>query len=243
MDGIGERLRTARTQWGLSLREVEERSTRLAQEWGNTSYRISASWLDRVERENRGLSATKLIVLAVIYSLTAEQMLGLCPPGSLNLLDSNAAPNSTLLLSGGPLEEQARLWLPEKFVMEQPPDETMLMPPDPGVQLPNHFRRGIIGQRDRMLEPMIQPGSVLLIDTQKRSIASRREWTHEFDRPIYFLLTRGGYATGFCELDKESEWLTLVPHPLSYETSKRWRYRKEIEVVGTVSAVFMRRIP
>lgn len=242
MDGIGERLRTARTQWGLTLREVEERSARLAQEWGNSSYRISASWLDRVERENRGLSATKLIVLAVVYSLTAEQMLGLCPSGTLNLLDSNATPNATLLLNGGPLEEQARLWLPDKLVMQQPPEETMLVPADEGMSLPSHYRRGIIGQRDRMLEPMIQAGSVLLIDTQKKAIASRREWTHEFDRPIYFLLTRAGYATGFCELDKESEWLTLVPHPLSYEASKRWRYRKEIEVVGTVAAVFMRRM-
>jgi hypothetical protein len=56
------------------------------------------------------------------------------------------------------------------------------------------------------------------------------------------LITRTGYVSGFCELDKEAEWLTLVPHPLSYETSKRWRFRKEIEVVGTVAAVFMRRI-
>jgi hypothetical protein len=99
----------------------------------------------------------------------------------------------------------------------------------------------VIGQRDRMLEPMIRGGSIVLIDTLKRAIASRREWTHEFDRPIYFLFTRTGYASGFCELDKDSEWLTLVPHPLSYETSKRWRYKKEIEVVGTVAGVLMRR--
>src|ERR1039458_8700935 len=42
---------------------------------------------------------------------------------------------------------------------------------------------------------MIRPGSIVLIDTQKRTIASRREWTHEFDRPIYFLITRNGYAS------------------------------------------------
>jgi hypothetical protein len=93
-----------------------------------------------------------------------------------------------------------------------------------------------------MLEPMIRGGSIVLIDTQKRAIASRREWTHEFDRPIYFLVTRTEYVSGFCEVDKESDWLTLVPHPLSYETSKRWKYRKEIEVIGTVAGVLMRRI-
>ena len=81
----------------------------------------------------------------------------------------------------------------------------------------------------------------MLIDTMKRAIASRRAWTHEFDRPIYFLITRVGYVSGFCELDRDAEWLTLVPHPLSYETSKRWKYRKEIEVIGTVAGVLMRR--
>jgi hypothetical protein len=93
-----------------------------------------------------------------------------------------------------------------------------------------------------MLEPMVHAGSIVLIDTQKRAIASRRDWTHEIDRPIYFLITRAGYVSGFCELDRDAEWLTLVPHPLSYESSKRWRFRKEIEVIGTVAAVLMRRL-
>jgi hypothetical protein len=42
MQGIGIKLRTVRRQWGLSLREVEERSVRLAQEWGDQSCQISA---------------------------------------------------------------------------------------------------------------------------------------------------------------------------------------------------------
>jgi hypothetical protein len=243
MDGIGGKLRAARVQWQLTLREVEERSSRLAQQWGNSAYRISASWLDRVERGDGGLSATKLIVLAVIYGLTAEQMLGLCAPAGADpsQLEPSSRPNATLLLADGTLEEHARLWLPDKLVTDPPPDATTLLPAEQGV-LPTHFRRGIIGQRDRTLEPMIRAGSIVLIDTQKRAIAGRRQWTHEFDRPIYFLLTRNGYVSGFCELDKEGEWLTLVPHPLSYESSRRWQYRKEIEVIGTVAAVFMRRV-
>ena len=105
-----------------------------------------------------------------------------------------------------------------------------------------NYRRGVIGRRDRTLEPMIRAGSLLLIDIRKRAIAGRREWTHEFDRPIYFLLTRAGYTASFCELDKNAEWLTSVPHPLSYESNKRWRYRKEVEVIGTVAGVFMRKV-
>src|SRR5580692_10489356 len=110
MGGIGNRLREARLQWQLTLREVEDRSSALAQQWENPAYRISASWLDRVERENRGLSATKLIVLAVIYGLTADQMLALCPPANTisNQLEQISSPNATLLLAQGPLEEHAK---------------------------------------------------------------------------------------------------------------------------------------
>lgn len=244
MDGIGDKLREARSRWKLSLREVEERSSQLAAQWQNPAYRISASWLDRVEREDRGLSASKLIVLAVIYGLTAEQMIALCPApgaGSSHELSQIAAPNATLLLSSGPLEQHARQWLPDSFLTDPLPDATTLLSSE-SAALPSQYRRGVIGQRDRTLEPMIRGGSIVLIDTQRRAIATRKEWTHEFDRPIYFLVTRTGYVSGFCELDKGSDWLTLVPHPLSYETSKRWKYRKEIEVIGTVTGVLMRRM-
>jgi hypothetical protein len=244
MASIGTKLREARLRWELPLREVEERSSQLAGQWQNPAYRISASWLDRVEREDRGLSATKLIVLAVIYSLTAEQMIALCPASgteSGHELSQISAPNATLLLSSGSLGQHAKQWLPDSFLTDPLPDATTLLPPGQGI-LPSHYKRGVIGQRDRMLEPMIRGGSIVLIDTLKRAIAGRKEWTHEFDRPIYFLTTRTGFVSGFCELDKESDWLTLVPHPLSYETSKRWRYKKEIEVVGTVAGVLMRRV-
>jgi transcriptional regulator with XRE-family HTH domain len=242
MGGIGHRLREARSKWKLTLRDVEERSSLLAQQRENPSYRISASWLDRVEREDRALSATKLIVLAVLYGLTADELLALIPRVTAgNKLDQISVPNSTQLLSEGPLELHAREWLPDTLLSDPVPEMTALLPIEPGM-LPSFYRRGVIGQRDRTLEPMVRAGSIVLIDTQRRTIAGRREWTHEFDRPIYFLMTRSGYASGFCEMDRENEWLTLVPHPLSYESSKRWRFKKEIEVIGTVAAILARRI-
>jgi transcriptional regulator with XRE-family HTH domain len=240
MEGIGGKLRATRLAWKLTLREVEQRTLRLAQQWGNPSYRISASWLDRVERENRGLSATKLIVLASVYSLTPEQMLALCPPaGGGTLSEEASVPNATLLAEGT-LEANAKIWLPDGLVTDTPPESTALLPSEPGM-VPSHYRRGIIGRQDRTLEPMIRAGSIVLIDTQKRSIAGRREWNHEFDRPIYFLLTREGYVSGFCELDRETDWLTVIPHALSFESNRRWRFKKEIEVVGTVVAAVVRR--
>ena len=241
MKGVGARLRTIRGQWGLSLLEVEERSVRLAQEWGSPSYQISASWLGRVEREDHELSATKVLVLAAIYNIPSEEMLGYCQPGNGRppLFKQLAGPNTTLLLAEGPLGEQARDLLPDSFSSDPVPEATTLLPLADGLET-SAYRRGIIGHRDQMLDPMIRAGSIVLINVQKTSITSRKHLSHEFDRPIYFLLTRNGYVCGWCELDKESVWLTLIPHPFSRARSQRFKYREEIDVIGQVVAVFMR---
>jgi|HubBroStandDraft_5_1064220.scaffolds.fasta_scaffold00536_2 transcriptional regulator with XRE-family HTH domain len=237
---IGARLREARLRWGLTLREVEERSTNLAQKWGKDTFRISASWLDRVEREGRGLSFPKFIVLAVIYGIPPEELLTFAPgpESELRSAEYPSSPNATVLLTKGPLEAHARMWLPDNVAIGPVPDDTTLLPPQ--GHLPRHYRRGIIGRMDKTLDPMIRPGSIVLIDTQRRAIAQRKEWTNEFDRPVYFLQTRSGYVCGWCELDRESEWLTLVPHSLSFSLAQRWRYRKEVEVIGRLAAVLLR---
>jgi transcriptional regulator with XRE-family HTH domain len=237
--GIGERLRAIRQRWQLSLREVEERSLRFAQEHGSQSHRVSASWLVRLEREEHELTVSKLIALADIYNIPAEQLLhSIHVESPQSILRQLSSPNATMLLTEGPLEEQAKYLIPDTLGIDQLPDETSLLASAGAVQAP--FRRGIIGRRDRTLEPMIPPCSIVHIDTQNRAISSRKDWTHEFKRPIYFLMTREGYVCGWCELDKNSEWLTLVPHPLSPASSRRWKYRTEIENLGRVVVVAIR---
>jgi transcriptional regulator with XRE-family HTH domain len=244
MPGIGTKLRAIRQQWQLSLREVEERSLRFAQERGNQSYQISASWLDRLEREEHELTVNKLIALAEIYNVPPEQLLRAMYPAVTQpmLLRQLSSPNATILLSEGPLEEQAKYLLPDAPATDPAPDETTLLSVE-SSQFMAPFRRGIIGKRDLTLDPMIPAGSIVQIDTQKRAILSRKDWKHEFQRPIYFLMTREGYVCGWCELDKTSDWLTLIPHPLSPATSRRWRYRKEIENLGRVTIVAIRLAP
>jgi transcriptional regulator with XRE-family HTH domain len=224
MGGIGLRLRAIRQQWQLSLREVEERSLRFAQERGSQSYQVSASWLDRLEREQHELTVNKLISLAGIYNVTTEQLLR-------SMYPEEASPAS--------LEQQAKYLLPDSLSMEQPPEDTALLPAENGHPVVP-FRRGIIGKRDLTLDPMIPAGSIVQIDTQKRTIASRKDWTHEFKRPIYFLMTGDAYVCGWCELDRSSDWLTLIPHPLSPASSRRFKYRQEIENLGRVIFVAIR---
>jgi transcriptional regulator with XRE-family HTH domain len=244
MAGIGLRLRTIRRRWQLSLREVEERSLLFAQQQGNLSYQVSASWLDRLEREEHELTVNKLIVLADIYNLPVEQLFRSIYPGDTRTLSLRplSSPNATMLLTDGPLEAQARYLLPDTLGLDQSPDETTLLAMEKMSSLAP-FRRGIIGKRDRTLDPMIPAGSIVQIDTQKRAISSRKDWVHEFQRPIYFLTTRDAYVCGWCELDRDSDWLTLIPHPLSPASSRRWRYRKEIETIGRVTFVAIRLAP
>jgi hypothetical protein len=141
-------------------------------------------------------------------------------------------------VGGRTLGEQAKCLLPDAPFVELP-DETQLLPPGGGL-LQTPFRRGIIGKRDRTLEPMIPPGSIVHFDSQQRAIDSQKDWKHEFRRPIYFLMAREGYVCGWCGLDRKSEWLALVPHPLSPASSRRWKYRTEVENLGRVVAVTIR---
>ena len=203
MEWINGTLGAIRLQRKLSLREVEQRSRIFAQEMGDDSYRVSASWLGRLEKDPQKLTANKLVVLAHIYDVKAEQLLGSIYP---------------------------------EFLGRDPPDETTLLSPVSGPS-PGPYRWGIIGKHDRTLEPMVPTGSIVQIDTRKQEISRRKEWARELQRPIYFLTTGDAYFCGWCEFDPLEELLTLVPHPLSPASSRRWKYHKEVETIGRVVAV------
>jgi transcriptional regulator with XRE-family HTH domain len=96
MKRIGDMLRAVRQQRKLTLREVAERSRIFAQERGDDSYRISSSWLGRLEREQHELTLNKLIVLAEIYNVKPEELLGSGYPDSLGI---DQPPDETSLVS------------------------------------------------------------------------------------------------------------------------------------------------
>jgi transcriptional regulator with XRE-family HTH domain len=219
MKGTGTRLGRIRRQWGLSLREVEQRSFRFAEEWGDPSCRISASWLNRLEREEHELTVNKLVALAYIYNIHPEQLLSSRQVGQAKSV------------------ETAHLRPMADFIApSDPPDETTLLPAEDDL-LYTPYRRGIIGKLDQGLDPMIPAGSMVQIETRTRTITSWKDRIHEIQRPIYFLMTRDTYICGWCELDEKSDWLTLIPHPLSSAPSRRWKYPQDVENVGRVTAV------
>ena len=120
-------------------------------------------------------------------------------------------------------------------VPDQLPDETTLLHTE-NASSRTLYLRGVIGKLDLTLHPLIPAGSIVLIDTERRGVSPKKDWTHEFQRPIYFLMTPEGYVCGWCELDEDSQWLTLFPHPLSPASSRRWNMT-EVENLGRVVAV------
>ena len=224
MAAIGARLRMIRRQWHLSLREVEERSRRLAKERGDSSYQVSASWLARLERYDHGFTVNKLLALAEIYSISINELLTVPHPGNVETQHPNQLtdPDASELAIEGIRKvspRRSRGPRPHPGVL---PDRTTLLPTE---NAPSHapYLRGIIGRLDLTLDPMVPAGSIVQIDTRKREISQKKDWTHEFQRPIYFLKTNDTYLCGWCELDEDSQTLTLIPHALSPAPSRRWR--------------------
>jgi hypothetical protein len=86
-----------------------------------------------------------------------------------------------MLLTKGPLEQQAKYLLPGTL-LDQPPDETTLLMAENGSLLAP-YRRGIIGRHDPILDPMVPPGSIVYIDTRSRAISRAETGSMSFSGP------------------------------------------------------------
>jgi hypothetical protein len=96
---------------------------------------------------------------------------------------------------------------------------------------------GYIGLDDYTLYPLIRPGSFVEIDDRQNKVKPGN-WKNEFDRPIFFVELRDGYACSWCELDGNQ--LLLIPCPQSRGQIRHVRYPTEADIVGRVTAVTMR---
>jgi transcriptional regulator with XRE-family HTH domain len=205
MAGIGARLRAIRRQRGLSLREVDRRSRSIARERGDASFEVSASWLVRLESDGHELTVNKVIALAEIYSLPIDQLLRSIYPGNGETQNSDqlSSPNGTEPPTEGLRKSSANVLHAAKPLPGLSPDATTLLPKNTELSTTTYLR-AIIGRLDLTLDPMIPPGAIVQIDTRMTDISLKKDWTHEFQRPIYFLRTREKYAFGWCELDGNS---------------------------------------
>jgi hypothetical protein len=99
------------------------------------------------------------------------------------------------------------------------------------------WKRGplvLVGNSDRMMWPLLPPGSLLQLDQSERSVDDGR-WD-EFERPVYLVEYKGRFRC--CHLQRRGDILRLIPHLESPErTSISVPYR-ETKVLGRLTTIF-----
>lgn len=223
----GQQLKTLRNGRNITVREVEQASRRIAAAKGDKRFCISNGWLAQLENGVSEPNIQKFFSLSVIYCVKVADLLRLygvdvdeqeqyehiADPYSTRLivLNTNAAPDSS------------------------EPDDTSLITGDTHVSGNSnrtpHIIHARLGLTEFTMYPMIRPGAVLQIDTSQNKVISSTS-RNEYERPIYFIELRGGYACGWCELDGNQ--LRLIPHPISPMSVRLFTYPREAEIIGRV---------
>ena len=241
MERPGERLKRAREKLTLTYRDVEQASQTIATRRGSEEFAIALSRLADIENKGTVPTIYRLYSLCAIYRLEMEEVLGwygvpleqLAADGMHVRLDETHAVhfagegqatvprlpefelNHTAFLS-----HLIRHWgkMPLRFLN--------------GFNTRQH-RYGFIGLEDWSMYPILQPGSLVVIDESRRKIVTGG-WTNEYDRPIYFFEHRGGYLCGWATV--AGGRLLVHPHPASQREPSIFQYPTDIEILGQVVA-------
>jgi len=70
----GENLKELRSRLGITLRQVEEESQKIATAHGNPEFLVSNHWLTRLENTNSVPSIFKLFSLSAIYRINFSEL-------------------------------------------------------------------------------------------------------------------------------------------------------------------------
>jgi transcriptional regulator with XRE-family HTH domain len=245
----GAKLKQLREQCGLTLREVEKRSRRLARRKLNPDFIVSRGWLGNVENGTFTPSFFKLYALAAVYDMQLSDMFLLfgCDMRDFGRDRAMFARKTRLTADYGRPEEDTVV-VPLRSRVDLHLDRTNLLSRlaeiwgEIPIRLIQHLdlRKGvygIVGMSDRTMYPIIRPGSIVQID-QKQNRVLPTKWENEHDRPIFFLELRGEYLCSWCEL--REGYLSAVPHPLSKCEVRRFAYPRDAEIVGRVTGITMR---
>jgi hypothetical protein len=246
----GKRLKAERLRVRLSTRAVQILSLRIAQEKKNQDYYISHGWLTDVENGKFTPSIYKLYSLSLIYKCSYLEIVGFFGINILNVAreqrlvsrphtqfvgSSLETPGQTLVV---PLELRSNVELGKTNLVARMFEEWGGIPVTLLQQMDlQHSLCGYIGLEDYTLYPLIRPGSFVEIDARQNKVKAGN-WQNEFDRPIYFVELRNGFACSWCELDNHH--LILVPCPQSRGQIRQLRFPTEADIIGRVTAVTMR---
>jgi transcriptional regulator with XRE-family HTH domain len=245
----GKKLREARELLRLRYRDVEEASHKIAGLRNNPEFAIGLSRLADIENKGTVPTVYRLYSLCVIYRLDFDSVLrwyGI----SLEELPSDAAQltlSETHVL-GFEADERMQVSIPLNFDTDFDPSKTSFVSRQVrqwgrvpiallGTVEPKKQRYGYIGIDDWFMYPILFPGSFVQIDESKRRVV-RDGWSHENERPLYFVEHRDGHTCAWCT--EQGGLLILQPHSTSREAPHVYKMPGEAEVVGQVIAIAMR---
>jgi transcriptional regulator with XRE-family HTH domain len=239
----GSRLRRARERLGLTYRDVERSSYQLAGKRGRSDFIIHISRLADIENRGAIPGPHKIYSLAAIYHLNPLEVFEwfeipiadhFRDAGELRARNSHlAAPPTNMRLPQrfDPGFDPRRTELLSRMVESWREFEGAVFNSQP------RFQYGYVGLDDHMMEPLVRPGSLLLIDPCRRQ-THEDTWQNEFDRPMYFIDLRDRYCCSWCRQDGHT--LVLQPHSLSPCSPKILRAPEEAEIVGKIVGIVTR---
>lgn len=248
MISAGQQLRFVREQLGLTLRDVEIASSRIAARHRNRNFAITPGRLSDIEGKGGLPSLYRLHTLAVIYRLDAREILawyGIEVNESAADLQLSAPPNShrTETLAGVtavnvPLVFDPAFDARRTLNLGRVVEKWGVVP----LAYLNQFATAdytyaYVGTQDFTMYPLLLPGSFLQVDESRNAVVEGA-WRSEYERPIYFVESREGFTCCWCSL--QGDQITLQPHPLSPARVRVARHPQEAEVIGQVVGVAMR---
>jgi len=246
----GHKLKQIRERLSLTLRQVEEASLEIADAERNYEYVVSSARLNQIENDGSLPSIYKFYSLTVVYKMSIEEMLGVYGINLGKMEEHRRATRQTgtHLFTAEVGDPTRPIRFPVRFDPGFQPEKTIFLSRmiELWGEIPagllatldlKKYRYGFIGLEDRMMVPLLRPGSIVQVDDSRRRIVNSG-WLTEFDRPIYFLELRYSYECCWCF--QRGREVTLIPHPLSSCGPRTIRVPDDGEVLGQVVGVAMR---
>ena len=246
MEEAGQKLRRAREKLNLKFRDVELLSQGIATRRGNVEFTVLISRLSDIENQGTVPSIYKLYSLCCIYRLDLHEVLGWYGvPVEAMASDAGLIAIGTTHSVGFNPDNGAEALLPisldpgldlrrTSFVSEMVQRWGKLPLALLSAADVRRFRYGFMGTEDWSMYPTIPPGSLLVVDDNKRKIQANG-WSELSERPIYFLEHRDGFYCRWCSVKDGT--MSLIPSPSSEAPVLNFAFPGEIEVVGQVIGV------
>ncbi len=244
----GLNLRGVRERLGLTMREVESASARIAERHGNEEFGVSPSRLSDIETKGLVPSIFRLYSLAIVYRCDLREILawyGIDLSLSAADLQLNLPPKSHFEET---LQGTAKVAIPTRldpsFDPRRSANLSRMVEQWGSVPLgylanlsQDKYMYGYVGSEDFTMYPLLPPGTFLQVD-EARSKIEQALWRSELERPIYFVETRDGYTGCWCSLKGDD--IVLHSHPLSPVPVRVLRHPREAEVIGQVVGIALK---